>query len=215
MQGGKIPCRGHVLWEPEILGSPGAAAGGCGHPARHLRERRGASGAAGRRSRLAAGTRNSHLANSAAESVPPQPLFLAPCVTLSALGARCAARLGSPVPFPGAPDLPLYRRISKLARGYLIAGVRGGGGEDTTYPPNYAQARLCFPIQINFKEQILSQSERQRGRGGEGKLFRNSCCQVGEVQGTILALPRSSSPASSRGLEDKVFNKSSLLPEID
>lgn len=54
----------------------------------------------------AAAAGNSHLANSAAQPVPPQPVFLAPFVTLSALGTRCAPPLGSPVPFPAAPDLP-------------------------------------------------------------------------------------------------------------
>lgn len=47
-----------------------------------------------------------------------------------------------------------------MGGGGSAAGERG---EDTTYPPNYAQARLCFPLQINFKEQILSPGGKEAG----------------------------------------------------
>lgn len=145
-------------------GLPGAAAAGRGPAA----EGRGAAGAAGSEpctcgsggDRLGTFTNNSGLANSAAESVPPQSGGrLGPSVTLSVPAARCGAVPGGPVPPPR--HLSPSWRVSRLASGWFSR--RGGGGKDTTYPANYAQARLCFPRQINFKEQILGPGGKEAG----------------------------------------------------
>lgn len=140
-----------MLREPGILGSPGPAAEGRG---------RGAAGAARRGLR--------HLRGARPRPAPPQEVggsvgrsvCLSSSVTLSVLGARCR-----PLGVPSAPPpatCPLSWRTWRLASGYF-SRWGGGRGEDTTYPPNYAQARLCFPLQINFKEQTAGPGGKEAG----------------------------------------------------
>lgn len=130
------------------------------------RGRRRRAGAGGRRGRLGGGCGT--CGGSPPASSPAGGRWVRRSVCLSVfLGNPFGA--GREMPSPGGPKrtpppatCPLSWRTWRLASGYF-SRWGGGRGEDTTYPPNYAQARLCFPLQINFKEQTAGPGGKEAG----------------------------------------------------
>lgn len=111
------------------------------------------------------GTANSHLANSAAESVPPQSVFLAPSVTLSALGTRCAPPLGSPVrPVPRRPrPAPFTGGFQSLLEGICKRGWGGGARTQLTLQTMHKLVS-AFPFRSTLKSRFsVSPGGKQAG----------------------------------------------------